>query len=116
MINNSSNVTVDPDNYAEWSWPVPLLLGGLGAVLAFVPFALIILPCSYWKTIDSQNNERNLNASVEFSVQNEISSEGIEEDKVVVIMAGQRNPTFLARPASGSEHKERSATGQLIQI
>jgi len=99
MINNSSNVSVTA-HHTEWSWPVPFLFGGLAAMMVLVAFALIILAWSYWKTFDSQSNGQSINASVELGVQTEISGEDIEEEKVVVIMAGQQNPTFLARPSS----------------
>ena len=50
MISNNSNVT-DSTKQDEWHWPVPLHFDSLAAMLLLVAFALLILTCSYWKTI-----------------------------------------------------------------
>lgn len=101
-MDNTNATATATAKQAEWRWPVPLLFGGVTALLVLVAFALLILACSYCKTIDSQRDGQSLNASAESGVRTEISGQDIEEEKVVVIMAGQQNPTFLARPASGS--------------
>jgi hypothetical protein len=101
-MDNTNATATTTAKQAEWRWPVPLLFGGVTTLMALVALALLILACSYWKTMDSQSNGQSLNASAELGVQTEISGEDFEEEKVVVIMAGQQNPTFLARPASGS--------------
>lgn len=85
---------------AEWRWPVSLLFGGITALIILIALAFVILACSCWETIHSQSNGQSLDASVELVVQADIPGRNIEEEKVVVIMAGQEHPTFLARPAS----------------
>ncbi|CAN1228797.1 Protein GLUTAMINE DUMPER 3 [Linum grandiflorum] len=64
-------------------------------MLGLIAFALLILACSYWKLsghLDGEN-ERDLEAG-------ELEAE--EKEKVLVIMAGQVKPTFLATPLSSS--------------
>eukprot|EP01018_Ginkgo_biloba_P039819 Gb_14129 [translate_table: standard] len=91
--------------YSEWHSPVPYLFGGVAAMLALIAVALMILACSYWKlsghfegsvhqnnavdSVNAENGESKLNI--------EICGEDIEE-KVMVIMAGDEKPTFLAKP------------------
>ncbi|KAJ1414006.1 protein GLUTAMINE DUMPER 5-like [Sesbania bispinosa] len=64
--------------------PVPYLFGGLALMLALIAVALIILACSY-------HNEEKPAKTVEMGVDS--------EPKIVVIMAGDTNPTYLAKPA-----------------
>ncbi|KAJ1380792.1 protein GLUTAMINE DUMPER 5-like [Sesbania bispinosa] len=64
--------------------PVPYLFGGLAVMLALIAVALIILACSY-------RNEEKPTKTVEMTVDS--------EPKIVVIMAGDTNPTYLAKPA-----------------
>eukprot|EP01018_Ginkgo_biloba_P001954 Gb_08829 [translate_table: standard] len=85
--NNATN------HHSQWHSPEPYLFGGISAMLTLIAFALIVLACSYWKSQGSNGT------SVE-PVKNIMSSRD-EEEKVVVIMAGHQNPTFLAKPANG---------------
>lgn len=89
---------------SPWHSPVPYLFGGLAAMLILIAFALLILACSYSKhASDSENDgdgERDLEAG-----DSKLDNQGKEfpsvfEEKYLVIMAGQTNPTFLATPVS----------------
>ncbi|CAN0912374.1 Protein GLUTAMINE DUMPER 3 [Linum grandiflorum] len=63
-------------------------------MLGLIAFALLILACSYWKLSGYLDGaERDLESG-------EGGDEEEYEEKVLVIMAGQLNPTFLATPAS----------------
>ncbi|CAK7344626.1 unnamed protein product [Dovyalis caffra] len=93
--------------HSPWHSPVPYLFGGLAAMLGLIAFALLILACSYWKLsgyLDNGNEggERDLEAG---EGENK-SGDGCEkkpvafEEKILVIMAGEVKPTFLATPMS----------------
>ncbi|KAE9603679.1 hypothetical protein Lal_00001927 [Lupinus albus] len=93
--------------HSTWHSPIPYLFGGLAAMLGLIAFALLILACSYWKLsgrlhtqnehrdLESSNGERESNPS---ATKNE-SLKKVYEDKVLVIMAGNDNPTYLATPS-----------------
>lgn len=92
---------------SPWHSPVPYLFGGLAAMLGLIAFALLILACSYWKLsgyLDgSENNgsgdQRDLESGNAKGDETQ-KPQPIWEDKIVVIMAGQAKPTFLATPLS----------------
>ncbi|XP_028807090.1 protein GLUTAMINE DUMPER 5-like [Neltuma alba] len=89
---------------SPWHSPVPYLFGGLAAMLGLIAFALLILACSYWKLSgflqSEEGSERDLESG---DVQKQSDSANNEtvtvfEEKILVIMAGDENPTFLATP------------------
>ncbi|KAL0346004.1 UNVERIFIED_CONTAM: protein GLUTAMINE DUMPER 3 [Sesamum radiatum] len=96
-----------PGHQSAWNSPVPYLFGGLAAMLGLIAFALVILACSYWKLL-AENLERGENAAAgERDLEAGEADHGgakiappVLEEKYLVIMAGQQNPTFLATPAS----------------
>ncbi|GMH04397.1 hypothetical protein Nepgr_006236 [Nepenthes gracilis] len=69
--------------------PVPYLFGGLAVMLGLIAVALIILACSYWRSSSGGTGagEGTRRAA-------EVDS----EPKIVVIMAGDEIPTYLAKP------------------
>ncbi|KAJ0780513.1 putative protein glutamine dumper [Helianthus annuus] len=87
---------------SPWHSPVPYLFGGLAAMLGLIAFALLILACSYWKI--SPNNEGDLESGNPNETQDSKPVDNkvprVFEEKYIVIMAGQVNPTFLATPIS----------------
>ncbi|XP_058781053.1 protein GLUTAMINE DUMPER 5-like [Vicia villosa] len=86
-------------SHSSWHSPIPYLFGGLAAMLGLIAFALLILACSYWRLTgqlqDEENNNRN--SEKEGDSLNEKSVK-VYEEKFLVIMAGDQNPTFLATP------------------
>lgn len=96
------------------SSPVPFLLGGVSFLIALIAFALIILLVSHVKDYCGSNSEENNRSALssESSVgyaekietlQNIMSScADDKQEKIVVIMAGDDSPTFIAKPASAS--------------
>jgi len=81
--------------------PTPYLFGGLALMLAIITFALIILACTCQENSLSTNaggNEEKDTKNVEMVVD--------LEPKIVVIMAGDTNPTYLAKPVSSTCHAE----------
>ncbi|CAI9094762.1 OLC1v1030553C1 [Oldenlandia corymbosa var. corymbosa] len=95
---------------SPWHSPVPYLFGGLAAMLGLIAFALLLLACSYWR-LSAANSASEENRDIE---QGEGGAAGDEkphnpaavkvmpifEEKIVVIMAGDIKPTFLATPIS----------------
>ncbi|KAH0647144.1 hypothetical protein KY290_033148 [Solanum tuberosum] len=92
---------------SPWHSPVPYLFGGLAAMLGLIAFALLILACSYWKLSGHlrENGEIDHDSEVDpESGDGEKPAIGIVkampvfEEKIVVIMAGDLRPSFLATP------------------
>ncbi|PUZ74345.1 hypothetical protein GQ55_1G057400 [Panicum hallii var. hallii] len=104
-----------PAPQSPWQSPVPYLFGGLAAMLGLIALSLLALACSYWKLSgslladgESEDAERQGGAG---SRRGDGKAEAAGEagpagdrwrEHVVVIMAGDERPTFLATPASGS--------------
>ncbi|KAE9464279.1 hypothetical protein C3L33_03820, partial [Rhododendron williamsianum] len=113
---------------SPWHSPVPYLFGGLAAMLGLIAFALLILACSYWKLSGHLNadDDDNNNISAERDVElGEADADEkrklppVFEEKILVIMAGQVKPTFLATPVSSrnsSFGSVSSGTGEKADI
>ncbi|MBA0810702.1 hypothetical protein Gohar_002667 [Gossypium harknessii] len=80
---------------SPWHSPVPYLFGGLAAMLGLIAFALFILACSYRRTPDNDGGEET---DVESG--DSVKEVKVYEEKILVIMAGELKPTFLATPVS----------------
>ncbi|OWM64465.1 protein GLUTAMINE DUMPER 4 [Punica granatum] len=78
--------------------PIPYLFGGLALMLIIMAVSLIILACSHRKN-DSHDNADDEEKNPAKQVN---SLEADEEPRVVVIMAGDELPTYLARPTIAS--------------
>ncbi|PON73165.1 hypothetical protein PanWU01x14_060060 [Parasponia andersonii] len=94
---------------SPWHSPVPYLFGGLAAMLGLIAFALLILACSYWR-LSGQMDERDRHGGDDDRDERDLESGAGEKDsgkgvvkvyeeKILVIMAGDDKPTFLATPA-----------------
>ncbi|KAK7394332.1 hypothetical protein VNO78_14855 [Psophocarpus tetragonolobus] len=82
-----------------WKSPIPYLFGGLAAMLALISVALVILVCSYRKRSSSEAEaDQDIIKSQAMPRMVEINS----EPEVLVIMAGEHNPTHLAKPITSS--------------
>ncbi|KAL3844308.1 hypothetical protein ACJIZ3_001711 [Penstemon smallii] len=92
---------------SPWHSPVPYLFGGLAAMLGLIAFALLILACSYWKLSGQVNgeNDGDVESGSAEKIENgsDAKSMPIFEEKFLVIMAGDMNPTFLATPVYNSK-------------
>ncbi|KAF5195996.1 Glutamine dumper [Thalictrum thalictroides] len=90
--------------HSPWHSPVPYLFGGLAAMLGLIAFALLILACSYWKLSGNFDNEeeseRDLENGDEKNGDGTMKAPPVYEEKIVVIMAGDCKPTYLATPMS----------------
>ncbi|KAE8656647.1 Protein GLUTAMINE DUMPER 5 [Hibiscus syriacus] len=88
---------------SPWHSPVPYLFGGLAAMLGLITFALLILACSYWRLsgrLDNHAEGGHAERDVESGGNESESTKPVKvyEEKILVIMAGDENPTFLATP------------------
>ncbi|GLJ43132.1 hypothetical protein SUGI_0895080 [Cryptomeria japonica] len=103
------NITATPHSLSSssiWHSPVPYLFGGVAAMVALIAFAFIILACSYFSkpngaaSQDSSNRRSDSNFDQKSDVLKDLSylSENDNGDKVVVIMAGEEMPSFIAKP------------------
>ncbi|XP_022941033.1 protein GLUTAMINE DUMPER 5-like [Cucurbita moschata] len=85
----------------QWHSPLPYLFGGLAAMLSLIAFALVILACSYWNLSrqDRDSGDLESGGGNDAKIDSETSLEKVNNDeKVLVIMAGHQNPTFIATP------------------
>ncbi|RRT55675.1 hypothetical protein B296_00032209 [Ensete ventricosum] len=91
---------------SAWRSPVPYLFGGLAAMLGLIAFALLVLFCSFRQLSGFLESGGEANGGPDSD--EEAPSDGgdatkpplLFEDSIVVIMAGDRKPTFLATPMS----------------
>ncbi|KAH7852017.1 hypothetical protein Vadar_019562 [Vaccinium darrowii] len=83
----------------SWGWnsTITYLYGGLALLLGLLSLAMILLFCSFRKQSNSINNP---------STFADHQQPGIAEadlgPKILVIMAGNNKPTFIATPVSSS--------------
>ncbi|KAL1563213.1 protein GLUTAMINE DUMPER 5-like [Salvia divinorum] len=78
--------------FQRWNSPIPYLFGGLALVMGVVALALLVLACSY------KNSSSEEEPSSEKSVKAAPPLQPDVEPRIVVIMAGETNPTYLAKP------------------
>uniref|UniRef100_A0A2P2Q9G3 Uncharacterized protein n=1 Tax=Rhizophora mucronata TaxID=61149 RepID=A0A2P2Q9G3_RHIMU len=94
-----------PSPTTAWHSPMPYLFGGLAAMLGLIAFALLILACSYGRLSSRfrsvEGGRRDLERGNEKEGISSGDSHKVSNDKILVIMAGNHKPTFLATPVSG---------------
>ncbi|KAL2329746.1 hypothetical protein Fmac_017327 [Flemingia macrophylla] len=101
-INNVSSSEISASGIKIWKSPIPYLFGGLAVMLALISVALVILVCSYRKRASSQSSESESEEDMKQAMPKiiEINS----EPEVLVIMAGEHKPTYLAKPITSSSN------------
>ncbi|GMH16627.1 hypothetical protein Nepgr_018468 [Nepenthes gracilis] len=104
--------------HSPWHSPVPYLFGGIAAMLGLIAFSLLVLACSYWKLsgfLGSTAADRDAEpTAAEGKADDNIKPlPAAFESNVLVIMAGEEKPTFLATPASVrvSSFGDKSSSG-----
>ncbi|KAE9604998.1 hypothetical protein Lal_00036838 [Lupinus albus] len=105
-MNHASNSTITTSKGAtlrNMVSPIPYLFGGLAFMLGLISIALLIIACSYRK----QNSSSTLASDEEKSSNKVVNKEMDSEQKIVVIMAGESNPTYLAKPISSTSYSEQ---------
>jgi len=99
------NITApgDPITRTEWKTPVPYVLGAAGSIIGLIVFAFLLLVCSCWKDSFGHSGENNMRSG--HSNESTIEYNEIDET-VVVIMAGDEKPTFIAKSTFDSTDPE----------
>ncbi|KAG6420990.1 hypothetical protein SASPL_117536 [Salvia splendens] len=87
-------------SFQRWNSPIPYLFGGLALVMGVVALALLVLACSY------RNSSSSEESSSEKSVKEAPALQPEMEPRIVVIMAGETNPTYLAKPIAARPHEQ----------
>ncbi|GMJ07806.1 hypothetical protein HRI_004449800 [Hibiscus trionum] len=90
----ASNSTAEAAGAAfrHWNSPLPYLFGGIAAMLGLIAIALVILACSWKESSHGEEAEEKPAKQGVAAMQLEM------EPKIVVIMAGDENPTYIANP------------------
>ncbi|GJN19155.1 hypothetical protein PR202_gb06397 [Eleusine coracana subsp. coracana] len=110
--------------HSSWQSPVPYLFGGLAAMLGLIALSLLALACSYWKLSGSLSAGEEEDDDAHRQARRRAGDDGEKgaaagkagpagdkwRDHVVVIMAGDERPTFLAMPASGRADDDGAAS------
>ncbi|XP_021903223.1 protein GLUTAMINE DUMPER 5 [Carica papaya] len=108
----------NPQEKSPWHSPVPYLFGGLAAMLGLIAFALLILACSYWRLSSRSDNSNAEGQDIdsEGEKQGECCDKAMDkvyEEKILVIMAGNEKPTFLATPVSSKASSFADKDGKM---
>ncbi|KAE8735200.1 Protein GLUTAMINE DUMPER 4 [Hibiscus syriacus] len=82
---------------SQWHSLVSYLFSGLSAMLALIAFALLILACSY-RAVSARFDNNNDGGGGDDSEDDSNNQVKVYNDKILVIMAGELTPTFLATP------------------
>ncbi|CAA2987065.1 GLUTAMINE DUMPER 4-like [Olea europaea subsp. europaea] len=93
----NATAAVDGDGLQRWNSPTPYLFGGFALMLGLVAFALIILACSYRKSSSAGESSNDAEEKPAKAVDRVLQPE--MEPRIVVIMAGETIPSYLAKPA-----------------
>ena len=88
-----------PYSCSVWRWnsTVPYLFGGLAFIFLLISVALVILACAYCRK--KSRNSRGENNGGNGTMINEIRMIVTMKPKIVVIMAGDDKPSYLATPS-----------------
>ncbi|KAL9226474.1 hypothetical protein vseg_002283 [Gypsophila vaccaria] len=95
----NDNTTIVNGQGQGWNTPIPYLFGGIGLMFFLIAIAFIILACSYSKTSSTSSPNNTSNDSIDEEASRFSSCKCDNEPKfVVIIMPGDHNPTYLAKP------------------
>ncbi|KAI3771610.1 hypothetical protein L6452_02776 [Arctium lappa] len=86
----NTNATIDGG--LEWNSPIPYLFGVTFIVFTLIACLLIILACSYKKVYVDDINDGDEKKGSSLPCNAQSSSE------IVIVMPGDTNPTYLAKP------------------
>ncbi|XP_023537956.1 protein GLUTAMINE DUMPER 5-like [Cucurbita pepo subsp. pepo] len=98
-----------PSPTTLWHTPVPYLFGALAAVSSLIAIALLIIACSYCWNVSASVLNGHAGAARAADMESARGKGGdgrnpppptVFQDKMLVIMAGEVNPSFIATPMS----------------
>ncbi|XP_022998640.1 protein GLUTAMINE DUMPER 6-like [Cucurbita maxima] len=81
-----------------WNSPIPYLFGGLFLTMLLIAVALIILACSFRKRFFTGHSSPG--SQKDPPVAGSSTMELVMEPKILVVMAGDYTPMFLATPVA----------------
>ncbi|XVF81855.1 hypothetical protein PTKIN_Ptkin15bG0189100 [Pterospermum kingtungense] len=93
-----ANTTTSNDKLS-FSSPAPYILGSFGLVLILITVALALLACSYRKRYSNSSSSNEVQQKQDMAMNTVVHD---PEPEIVVIMAGDDKPTFLAKSVSSS--------------
>ncbi|KAJ8775257.1 hypothetical protein K2173_020261 [Erythroxylum novogranatense] len=102
MMSTASNSV----RFLRWNSPIPYLFGGLALMLLCIALALIVLVCSYRRSLSDVEKGGKLV---------DLPSFDDMEPKIVVIMAGEEQPTYLAKPTCSCQKETSFGSGASTQ-
>lgn len=97
-----STSAVNPGSFHHWNSPLPYLFGGLALMLGLIALALLLLACSYRKSPHNTQSSGNDDIDDQEKSSRAAVLRPEMEPRIVVIMAGDHNPTYLAKPTTTS--------------
>ncbi|KAF5725571.1 putative Glutamine dumper 2 [Tripterygium wilfordii] len=103
--NNTSTVSGGDTRLHSWGSPMPYFIG-LAFMLGLIATALVILVCSN-RNSPSQSRSQSQSQSQGRMGAEQVEGEVDSEPNIVVIMAGDDKPRYLAEPVSYATHIER---------
>ncbi|KAI9083391.1 hypothetical protein K1719_034605 [Acacia pycnantha] len=95
--------------FRSFKSPIPYLFGGLALTLSLITIALLMLACSYRQQSSPPSNSSGCDEEEGKVGPPKTTSDS--EPRILVIMAGHSNPTYLAKPLSSSSS---TATQQIL--
>lgn len=95
MAGNSSSSSSSGHELWRWTSPLPYLFGGLALIIGLIVVALVVLSCSHKKRTSSSDHKKDTPMKT-------LCSEADTSPRIVVIMAGDEKPTYLATPVPAS--------------
>ncbi|XP_022728454.1 protein GLUTAMINE DUMPER 5-like [Durio zibethinus] len=98
---SNSTAAVTGAEFRHWNSPIPYLFGGIAVMLGLIAVALVFLACSCKKSPPNSSGEAEGKPAKQVIMQLEM------EPKIVVIMAGDEIPTYLANPVSSTHNTEQ---------
>lgn len=108
---NNTDATVS-HSFWQWNSPLPYLFGSLGIMVALITVALVMLACSIHKQSSRTSSTTSTAAMEEKSIKvgNDDDSSNNSVPQILVIMAGNDNPTHLAIPIADLPHHVRRSS------
>ncbi|GLJ43169.1 hypothetical protein SUGI_0896240 [Cryptomeria japonica] len=107
------------ESHAGWRSAAMYLFVGVAAMLALIGFASLVLVCTWCKLATGSLGQNARVPDPEsmhsgpLKPQMTCSQDDKQEDKVLVIMPGQHEPTFLATQLSSSATQDTTEKGDL---
>ncbi|CAK8540843.1 unnamed protein product [Lathyrus sativus] len=80
------------------------LFGGLAVIFGVITLSLLIISCYFWKQFLSFASSNDEEKSSNMHVMD--TDQVVSEAEIVVIMPGETNPTYFAKPDSSISHPD----------